>query len=102
VRDIKSVEVTLRSNQQFSVILSDDMADLVRAKVQCGDYASEGEVIQDGLRMLQAHDETIEKWLRDVAVPAYDALKADPSRAVPLAQVRARLQEEHRKTTAIQ
>lgn len=31
-----------------------------------------------------------EEWLRTEAVAAYDALKADPSRAVPADEVRAR------------
>jgi antitoxin ParD1/3/4 len=32
--------------------------------------------------------------------PAYDALKADPSRAVSVDQVRAALSAQHRKATA--
>jgi hypothetical protein len=41
-----------------------------------------------------------EKWLRDEVAPAYDALKADPSRAVSAARVRATLAAEHKKATA--
>jgi hypothetical protein len=35
-----------------------------------------------------------ESWLRTEAAGAYDALKADPSRAVPSGDVRARLQRK--------
>lgn len=33
--------------------------------------------------------EVVEDWLRTEAVAAYDALKADPSRAIPAEGVRA-------------
>ena len=75
------------------------MADAVKAKVAAGEYATESEVIRDGLRALLARDRAVDNWLRDQVGPAYDALKADPSRAVSADQVRARLAEEHRKAT---
>jgi hypothetical protein len=37
----------------------------------------------------------VENWLRDQAGHAYDALKADPSRALTVEQVRAQLAAEH-------
>jgi antitoxin ParD1/3/4 len=44
-----------------------------------------------------AGDRAVEYWLRDQAAPAYDALKADPSRAVSVKQVLARLAAEHKR-----
>jgi hypothetical protein len=44
-----------------------------------------------------ARDRAVESWLKDQVGPAYDALKADPSRAVTVNQVRARLAAEQRK-----
>lgn len=81
----------MRSTQQLSITLPHEMADAVRAKVASGEYATESEVIRDGLRALLARDQAIERWLRDEVASAYDALKAAPSRAVSAAQVRARL-----------
>lgn len=66
-------------------------------KVKTGEYASESEVIRDGLRALLARDRAVESWLHNQVGPAYDALKADPSRAVTADQVRARLAAEHAK-----
>jgi hypothetical protein len=40
----------------------------------------------------EAFDATAELWLRTEAAAAYDALKADPSRAIPAEDVRARLE----------
>jgi hypothetical protein len=50
-----------------------------------------------GLRALIARDRAVETWLTNQVGPAYDALKADPSRAVTADQVRARLAAEHAK-----
>ena len=88
----------MRTTQQMSITLPNDMADVVKNKVRSGEYASESEVIRDGLRALMARDRAVESWLHNQAGPAYDALKADPSRAVGVDQVRARLAAEHAKT----
>jgi len=90
----------MRSTQQLSITLPNEMADLVRAKVATGEYATESEVIRDGLRTLLARDRAVEDWLREKVAPAYDALKADPSRAVSADHVRAVLSAEHKKATA--
>jgi antitoxin ParD1/3/4 len=81
----------MRTTQQMSITLPNELAAAVRAKVASGEYASESEVIRDGLRTLIARDRAVEHWLRGQVGPAFDALKADPSRAVTAAQVRARL-----------
>jgi len=50
----------MRSTQQFSITLPNEMADSVRAKVASGEYATESEVIRDGLRVLLARDRAVE------------------------------------------
>lgn len=87
----------MRTTQQLSITLPNEMADVVKAKVRAGEYASESEVIRDGLRALLAQDRAVESWLHEQVGPAYDALKAEPSRAVTASQVRARLAAEHTK-----
>lgn len=89
----------MRSTQQFSITLPNDMAEAVRSKVAAGEYATESEVIRDGLRALIARDRAVEKWLHEQVGPAYDALKADPSRAVTIDQVRASLAVEHKQAS---
>ncbi len=88
----------MRTTQQLSITLPNEMANAVRAKVQTGEYASESEVIRDGLRALLARDRAVEGWLHDQVGPAYDALKADPSRAITAEQLRARIAEEVAKS----
>ncbi|CAM2070426.1 Type II toxin-antitoxin system ParD family antitoxin [Sulfidibacter corallicola] len=87
----------MRTTQQLSITLPNDMAKMVKAKVETGEYASESEVIRDGLRALIARDRAVENWLLGEVGPAYDALKADPSRALSADQVRARLAAQHAK-----
>jgi len=89
----------MRTTQQFSVTLPIEMANLVKTKVAGGEYATESEVIRDGLRVLMARDRAVESWLAQEVAPAYDALKADPGRAIPVDQVRARLAAQHKLAT---
>ena len=81
----------MRTTRQLSITLPNDMADLLRERVRSGEYASESEVIREGLRALFARDQAVEAWLRDEVVAAYDAVVSDPSRAVTGQRVRARL-----------
>ena len=89
------LESGMRSTQQFSVTLPNEMAAEVRAKVASGDYASESEVIREGLRALQARDRALETWLRQDVAAAYDAIKADPTRSRSSQDVRNALAAEH-------
>jgi len=85
----------MRTTQQLSITLPVEMAALVKNKVASGAYASESEVIREGLRALQERDEVVERWLREDVVPAYDRHKAEPEKAAPLDQsivrIRARM-----------
>ncbi|QND61777.1 type II toxin-antitoxin system ParD family antitoxin [Mesorhizobium huakuii] len=90
----------MRSTQQFSVTLPNEMAQMVKTKVSSGEYASESEVIRDGLRALQARDKALESWLRTEGVAAYDNLKADPGRALSVDQVRQHLADKRKRPAA--
>ena len=81
----------MRSTQQMSITLPIEMAAAVKSRVATGEYASESEVIRDGLRALLARERAVENWLTMQVLPAYDALKADPARGLTPDQVRARL-----------
>lgn len=85
----------MRSTQQFSITLPHEMAEAVRARVAAGEYATESEVIRDGLRVLLARDRAVEEWLHKDVAAAYDGLRTDPSSAVPAGAVKARLAEAH-------
>ena len=91
----------MRATRQLSITLPLEMAEMVKEKVASGDYASESEVLREGLRALRERDAAIERWLREDAVRTYDAWKADPAAVTPVdevfQQVHARLKARGRK-----
>lgn len=81
----------MRTTQQMSITLPLELAHMVKAKVQAGGYASESEVIREGLRALQERDAVIERWLKDEVGPTIDRYRANPSRGSSLDEAFGRL-----------
>ncbi len=69
----------MRTTRSLSITLPHDMAEMVRAKVSSGQYATESEVVRDGLRILATRDSIVEKWLREEVAMTFDAVEADPA-----------------------
>ena len=64
-------------------------------------YLTTGLLIQRELFLKRGpRDRAAKDWLQEKVVPAYDALKAAPSRAVSAGHVRAALSTEHGKALA--
>ena len=87
----------MRTTQQLSITLPNEMAEAIKTKVRSGEYATESEVIREGLRALLNRDRAIESWLQNEVGVAYDTLKSNPSRAVTADQVRELLASENAK-----
>ena len=49
----------MRTTQQMSITLPNDMANVVKSKVQAGEYASESEVIVCGQLTAPLHEATV-------------------------------------------
>lgn len=81
----------MRTTRQLSITLPNEMADTLAERVRSGAYASESEVVRDGLRALFARDAAVDAWLRDEVAAAYDALADDPSRGISATDLRQRL-----------
>jgi antitoxin ParD1/3/4 len=90
----------MRNTHPLSITLPHDMAAMVKAKVSSGEYATESEVIRDGLRILQARDAAMEKWLQGEVAKSYDEFAADPNSGIPVADVMARLRASYRERLA--
>jgi Arc/MetJ-type ribon-helix-helix transcriptional regulator len=86
------------TTQQLNITLPEDIVEAVKAKVAAGEYVSESEVIRVGLSELLARDQAFETWLDEEVVPAYRAIKADPSSALSGEDMRAWLAEKHSAT----
>lgn len=81
----------MRTTQALSVTLPHDMARMLKDKVASGEYASESEVIREGLRALQAQERAVERWLRDEVARSVDEVAASPGGVVPVEDVLARI-----------
>jgi antitoxin ParD1/3/4 len=81
--------------QKRTFSLPAEQSDYVDAQVAAGGYASASEVVRAGLRALQERDAAVDRWLREEAVPVYDAMQADPARAIPAEQVFEEIRAEH-------
>ena len=46
----------MKTTQPLTITLPHEMMEMVKAKVSSGEYATESDVIRDGLRTLQARD----------------------------------------------
>jgi putative addiction module CopG family antidote len=87
----------MRATRSLSITLPHDMAQMVKDKVAAGDYATESEVIREGLRALKARDIAEEEWLRTEGVARYDAYHRDPSGTLPAETVFDELRAHHKK-----
>ncbi|WP_430240835.1 ribbon-helix-helix domain-containing protein [Neorhizobium sp. DAR64861/K0K2] len=80
----------MRHNRSFTVMLPDDLADLVDKKVASGEFSDESAVLTEGLRQLAGRDSETEDWIRREVVPTIEA--HDPSRVIPMQDVRRRIE----------
>ncbi len=85
---------------ESSVSPPHDRAAMFRAKVASGEYASESEMIRNGLRALQARDRAIESRLRGEVANSYDELANDSTTGIPAAEIMARLRASYRERVA--
>lgn len=90
----------MRSTTQFSVTVPNEMAEMIKAKVEAGEYASESEVFREGLRILQGRERAFERWLHEDVAKAYDEHMADPSSAMSIDEVKASLEAHIAKRKA--
>jgi antitoxin ParD1/3/4 len=77
------LETIMSAAEKRTISLPAEQATYIDSLVAKGDYASASEVVRAGLRALQERDAAVERWLRDQVAPAYDAMQADPGRAIP-------------------
>jgi putative addiction module CopG family antidote len=83
----------MRTTQSLSITLPTEMAEMVKSKVASGEYATESEVISEGLRTLLDHDAAIETWLVEEVVPTLGAVRAGTVQVRSLEETRKRLHD---------
>lgn len=90
----------MRTTRQLSITLPIQMSEALKERVSSGAYASESEVIRDGLRALFEREKAIEEWLRTEVAASVEELRADPSKAATASDMRARLADWHAERVA--
>ena len=86
----------MSTTEKLSITLPSDMARMVREKVEQGAYASNSEVIREGLRLLREAEALREQkfaWMRERIQESLD----DPRPSVPAEEVFDRLEAKYRK-----
>ena len=77
--------------------LPEDQSAFIDAKVAAGGYTSSSEVVREGLRVLQAREAEIDRWMIEEVIPTYDRWKAGLEKTYTaeevLAEVRASIKE---------
>jgi putative addiction module CopG family antidote len=86
----------MRTTQPLTITLPRDLAQMVKDKVSSGKYASESEVIRDGLRTLAARDAALDRWLLEEVVPTLEDARAHPERLLTAEEVRKNLSDHVR------
>lgn len=74
-----------------TVALPMDTVERLRARVAAGDYASESDVVREGLLALEAQDSRLEHWLQTDGVARYDAWRSTPDEVLTSEEVRSSL-----------
>jgi putative addiction module CopG family antidote len=75
------------AQSSVQITVPEEIAGRIRAKVASGAYASESEVVGEGLLALEAHEADIERWLKETVAPRYDRLKSGQEAPIPIEEV---------------
>jgi antitoxin ParD1/3/4 len=83
-----------------TISLPAEQSAFLDAQLAKGNYASASEIVRAGLRALQDQEIAVERWLQEEVAATYDAMKANPGRAITADNVLAGLRERHRHRLA--
>ncbi len=88
----------MRASKPLAITLPLKLAAKVKARVASGNYASESEVVRDGLRALEreeaVHKAELEHWLRTEGAKRVAAYEAGDMKLIPAAEAFARVKAQ--------
>ncbi len=83
------------TTEKLSISLPGEMAKWVREKVDSGSYSSNSEIIREGLRLLQDHEELRAKKLQALQDMVEESVNSGPG--IPAEHVFARMEARNRQ-----
>lgn len=86
----------MSDTQAMTVKFSPEVRDFIRRRVESGEYASESDVVKEGIETLKWEVEQRERWEQEVLVPTYNRMVASPSSAISSEELHASLEEARR------
>ena len=63
--------------REIRILVPENVESLLRRKMETGNYASEAELIADGLAAIEDRDDAVEQWLANDVAHAYDRWQVD-------------------------
>jgi Arc/MetJ-type ribon-helix-helix transcriptional regulator len=91
------------ATRQLTLTLPEDTVRLIEDQVATGRFTDASDVVQSSVEKLsmdkdwEEYEADPDEWLRQHALPALDALEADPSSGLSLEQVLASLEEDRQR-----
>jgi len=90
----------MRATRPLTITLPEEMARAVKARVASGAYASDSEVIREGLRALIAQEHAVERWLATEGVARFDTYVVSPDLSLSADEATTRLRAHIAKRMA--
>lgn len=84
-----------QTTEKLSISLPGELARWVREKVDSGSYSSNSEIIREGLRLLQDHEELRAKKLKALQDLVEESVNSGPG--ITAEEVFARMEERNRQ-----
>ncbi len=84
----------------LQVTLSPEAFEFVQQKVASGEYASEGDLLNEGIEFLREIQDERAQWEQEVLIPSIARFDVDPSLAIPAEQVLRNLESRRHARAA--
>ncbi len=86
----------MEATRRLEVEVPEELAGWASGQVESGRFADESEAVASASTLMReqdsdGHDPEVERWLRDVVVPRYDAWQASGEPGMTVEEVRASL-----------
>ena len=83
----------MRGVEKLTIAVTPEMAGMIRAAVEAGDYASTSEVIRDALRLWKAHQTARERELEELRRLWQEGLDSGPSQPLDMPEIKRKARD---------